>query len=364
VDALLARNEFYTSYTPYQPEASQGLLQAIYEYQTAVAELTAMEVANASMYDGASAAAEAALMAMRLTRRGEVLVSGALHPHYRQVIETYVAGPGGVVREIPAPGTTDSDALGRLVSKETAAVVVSNPNFFGSIEDLCALAEVGRSAGARLIVAVNPISLGVLAPPGACEADIVVGEGQPLGLPLSYGGPYLGLFATRAAFVHQMPGRLVGATRDENGQRGYVLTLQAREQHIRRERATSNICSNQALCALAATIYLALLGPDGLRELGERNLQASHYLAARLADIPGCELVNDGPFFNEFVLRVPANPEDLSKRLLSGNAPIIGGLPLGRYFPDRADQMLWCATETKTRAELDLTAERVREALR
>ena len=362
VSHLISRGEFLTAYTPYQPEISQGTLQAMYEFQTMVCELMGMEVANASMYDGASALAEAALMAMRITQKRRLVISSAIHPHWLQVVRTYTANVDPEIVLAPAPdGVTDPDALAALVDGETAAVVVQNPNVFGLIEPIRDVGRIAAAHPALFIVAAYPIALGLLTSPGEAQADIAVGEGQPLGIPLSYGGPYLGLFATRMEHVRQMPGRISGVAHDEQGRRGYVMSLQAREQHIRRERATSNICSNQQLCALAATIYLSLIGPGGLRIIAERSFTAAHQLAERLAALPGCSLVFGKPFFNEFALRLPVPAEDVEREIW--NHGIIAGLPLGRWFPERRNQMLFCATEIITEAAIHRLVAALEEVL-
>jgi glycine dehydrogenase subunit 1 len=362
VRTIVSRGEFATCYTPYQAEVSQGTLQAAFEFQTMIAELTGMETANASLYDGTSALAEAALMAMRLTGRRKILISATVHPHHIRVLETYASGVGAAIQLLPAAeGVTQTDAIADLSDSDTAAVVVQNPNFFGCIEDLGELASAAKQSGALSIVSANPISLGLLKDPGSAGADIAVGEGQPLGMPLSFGGPYLGFMATRQAYVRQMPGRLVGLARDGQGRRGFVMTLQAREQHIRRERATSNICTNGALAALTAAIYLSLLGPQGLRQVAELNLDTSHRLASSLRCIPGCSLRFAGPFFNEFVLQVHRPAAEVAQALLERG--IIAGLPLGRYFPDMADCLLVCATETKAQADLGRLALSLEEVL-
>jgi glycine dehydrogenase subunit 1 len=362
VSHIVSRGEFLTAYTPYQAEISQGTLQTMYEFQTMVCELMGMEVANASMYDGASALAEAALMAMRITHKRRLIVSEGLHPHWLQVLRTYTANVDPEIVLIPTPdGTTSPDAAAAHLDHDVAAVIVQNPNVLGLIEPI---RQIGaRLAGhpARYIIAAYPTALGVLASPGEAGADIAVGEGQPLGVPLSYGGPYLGLFATRMAHVRQMPGRIAGVARDASGRRGYVMTLQAREQHIRRERATSNICSNQALCALAATVYLALIGPHGFRAVAERNFAVAHRLADRLSELPGCSLAFDRPFFNEFVLDLPLPAEDIERELW--NDGIISGLPLGRWWPERRNQMLFCATEIITEAAIHRLVAAMQEAL-
>ena len=362
VGALTARGEFLTSYTPYQAEASQGNLQASYEFQTTVCELTGMEVANASMYDGASALAEAALMAARVTRKPRLLVGELVHPHYRATIDAYLSGLDIKYDLIPAlAGVTDLAAMREMLGDDVAAVLLQSPNFLGFLEPMAEVRPLLGDADSLFVACVNPVSLGVVAPPGEYGADIAVGELQPLGMPLSFGGPYAGFFACRQEMVHQMPGRLVGATQDAQGRRGFVLTLQAREQHIRRAHATSNICSNQNLCALAATIHCALLGTDGLRQVGEANLANAHYLAERLSQIDGCEVVGEAPFFNEFPLRLPADAEAVARILLDEG--LLAGLPLGRYFPERADQLLVCATELRSQAEMDRFAELLEKVL-
>lgn len=363
VHHLVARGEFLTAYTPYQPEASQGTLRAIYEYQTMICELTGMDVANASLYDGASSLAEAALMAhAALEGRAELVLSRGVHPLARRVVRTYAEGPGLRVREAPAgDGATDLEALARAVSGRTAAVILQSPNFFGCLEDVRAAAEIAHAKGALAVVAADPVSLGLLAPPGALGADIVVGEGQGLGVPLSYGGPYLGVFAAKAELVRRMPGRLVGATVDRDGRRGFVLTLQTREQHIRRERATSNICTNVALSALMATIHMALLGPGGLRRVGELALAKAHYAAEALAGVPGVSLRFGAPFFKEFVLRLPVSPERVVRRL--AREKILAGVPLRPFVPGLRDCLLVAVTEKRTRQEIDAYARALARAV-
>lgn len=362
VDALASRGEFSTAYTPYQPEASQGTLRAIFEYQTMMAELTGMDVANASLYDGASALAEAVLMARSATGRGAVVLSDGIHPLWRRVVETYVAGAGiELPRAALAEGVTDLESLRGAVSGNAAAVVVQHPNFLGCLEDVEAAAEIAHAAGARMVVAADPVNLGLLEPPGALGADIVVGEGQGLGVPLAYGGPYLGVLAARQELVRRMPGRLVGETVDEEGRRAFVLTLQTREQHIRRERATSNICTNVALCALMATISAAVLGKTGLRKLGELSVAKAHYAARALTAVPGVSLRFEAPFFKEFVLRLPAAPERVAERLAEER--LLAGLPLGRFDPAYKDCLLVAVTEKRTREEIDRYASALRKAL-
>jgi glycine dehydrogenase subunit 1 len=353
VDALAARGEFYTAYTPYQPEASQGTLQATFEYQTLIAELTGMDVSNASLYDGGSAVAEAVLMAMTVTRRsGRVVVAGTVHPEHRQILSTYLANLDPALVTVPADGgLVDPEALAEAVTADTAAVVVQHPNFFGQLEDVEALVAAARRKGALAVVSVDPISLGLLRPPGAYGADIVVAEGQGLGNPLSFGGPYLGIMACREEFVRKMPGRIVGQTTDRNGKRCWVLTLQTREQHIRREKATSNICTNQGLLALRASIYLAAVGPTGLRQAAELSTRKAHYAAERLAEVPGLSPAFGGPFFKEFAVRCAADP----RRVLAevGRLGYHGGIALGSWYPDLADAVLIAVTEKRTRAEID-----------
>jgi glycine dehydrogenase subunit 1 len=354
LDHLLSRSEFYTTYTPYQPEVSQGTLQAIYEYQTLICQLTGMEVANASMYDGATAVAEAALMAQRITGRKGLVVSSLVHPEYRAVLETYLTCVGADCTEVGyrPDGATDMDELGRKVSQDTACIIVQSPNFFGVIETLEDVASVAQEHGALLIVAVTePVALGIVKAPGACGADIVAGEGQALGSPLNFGGPLLGLFAVRRAHVRLMPGRLVGETVDRDGRRGYVLALSTREQHIRRGKATSNICTNEGLCALAAAIYLALMGKSGFRRLAMQNLQRAHYAKQSLRDVPGVSLPFSGPTFNEFVVETEEDPARVQARLMEER--IVGGLHVGAYYPELERCILFCVTETHSRDDID-----------
>src|SRR6516164_2358526 len=334
VDHLIQRGEFLTSYTPYQPELAQGTLQYLFEFQTQVAMLTSMEVANASLYDGATACAEAVMMANRLTRRQKVVVSGALHPHYREVCETYAWFVGFELGALdPAPG--DGEDLTGLVDRDTSCVVVQNPGFFGDIRDYSDLARACHDAGALLVVVVTEIiSLGAIVPPGEMGADIVAAEGQSLGNALNFGGPHLGLLASRDRFVRQMPGRLAGQTTDADGRRGWVLTLSTREQHIRREKATSNICTNSGLCALAFTIHLSLLGEAGLMRLARLNHAAACSLADRLSEIPRVRLVNDA-FFNEFALRLPISAAQAVEALAEKG--VLGGVAASRFYPERDD---------------------------
>ncbi len=353
VPHLALRPEFLTAYTPYQAELMQGELQAIYEYQTMMCELFAMDVANASMYDGGSATGEAASMAADLTKRSEVLVSTAVHPEYRQVLRTYTSHLPITVRDVPAEaGVTPPEAARAMITDQTAALIVQSPNFFGCLEDGAAMAGAAHDRGALLVVAVaEPVSLGLVVPPGAYGADIVTGEGQALGNALNFGGPYLGIIATREAFVRRIPGRLVGRTVDTEGRPGYVLTLQTREQHIRRARATSNICTNEALNALVAAVYLATLGRQGIRHAAELCARKAHYARERIAALPGYRLAFRAPTFNEFVVRCPVPPAEINRRLLEHG--ILGGLPLGRFYPELADGWLLCVTEQRTREEID-----------
>jgi glycine dehydrogenase subunit 1 len=375
VGQLIGRSEFYTAYTPYQAEMSQGLLQAIYEYQTMICELTAMDVANASVYDGASALAEAALMAMRVTKRSAVAVAGTLHPHYRRVLESYLQGLACTIQTLPvANGVTDPLGAAASLGPSCAAVIVQHPNFFGSLEEMEALGRAAHEAGALLVAVVDPISLGLLTPPGDYGADIAVGEGQPLGIPVNFGGPYLGFFSTKQPFMRQLPGRIVGATVDGAGRRGYCLTLQAREQHIRRERATSNICTNQALTALAATVYLAVMGPEGLREAATQCWDKAHYLERALTQLPGVRAWSSAPFFKEFVVTLPVASEPLVRRMADDG--IIPGLSLNsfsNYFGGEGPEissvggmeqaLLCCVTEKRTREELDRVVAAMARAL-
>lgn len=343
VKALMTRGEFLTAYTPYQPEVSQGTLQVIFEFQTMVSALYGMEVANAGMYDGATSLAEAVLMACRVTRRERVIVCDTVSPAYREVIATYCQAHGVSIDLLSA-----SDAAG-AVDEATAGVVAQYPNFYGSLDDLAGLAAAAHSDGALLVASADPLAMGMLRPPGEFGADIVTGEGQPLGIPPSYGGPYLGLFSCKQQYIRQMPSRLVGRTADTQGRTGYVLTLQTREQHIRRERATSNICTNEALYALAATIYLAAMGRHGLRQVAELCYHKAHYAAQRIAALPQYALAQNGaPFFQEFVVNCPIPPGEVNRRLMAGN--ILGGLDVSNRFDHG---MLLCVTEMNARSEID-----------
>jgi glycine dehydrogenase subunit 1 len=362
INHLVARGEFLTAYTPYQPEASQGTLRAIYEYQTMIAELTGMDVANASIYDGASSLAEAALMARSVTARTEIALAASLHPLYRRVVATYCAGSELRLRDVPAPdGVIDPDAARKTIGARTAALVVQSPNFYGCLEDVAAAAELAHAAGALLVVVADPVNLGVLEAPGRLGADLVVGDGQGLGVPLSFGGPYLGVFAAKQEFVRRMPGRLAGATVDLDGKRGFVLTLQAREQHIRRAKATSNICTNVALCALMATIYVSILGQRGLRRAGELSLAKAHDAAERLSGIPGVSMRFAAPFFKEFTLRLPKSPERVVARLAKQR--ILAGVPLKPFDRRLADCLLVAVTEQRTREEIQAFADALAKAV-
>lgn len=347
VAAITGRSEFYTSYTPYQPEVSQGVLQSIFEFQSLLCQLLAMDVANASMYDGATALAEAAIMAGDLTGRKRLAVLGSVNPIYRQVLDTYLSH-----MNLSADIITDVDGLG----DETAAIIVQQPSFFGTVEEMMQWSEATHAKGVLLIACVDPISLGLLTPPGEYDADIVVGEGQGLGCPMGYGGPLLGFFACKTKFMRRLPGRIVGQTKDGDGKRAFVMTLRTREQDIRRERATSNICTNEALYALAASVYLATMGKQGLRQVAELCLQKAHYAASEIAKLPGYSLAfPEKPFFKEFVVKMPTDPVQINKHLLTQG--IIGGLALGPYFPELGDAMLLCVTEQRTKDEIDaLTA--------
>ena len=357
IDSLVQRGEFLTSYTPYQPEITQGTLQAIFEFQTMIAELTGMDVANASMYDGSTGAAEAVLMAMRVTGRQKAVVASTVHPEYREVLHTYLQFrdlPTTDVGYVAATGRVDLEALDAAITQETAAVLVQSPNFFGVIEDIPAIAEIAHEKGALLIVSIaEAVSLGVVRPP--VEADIVSMEAQSFGVALSYGGPFCGVIAAKEQFLRQMPGRLAGQTVDGNGNRGFVLTLSTREQHIRREKATSNICTNQALVALMATIFLTVYGKEGIRELAEHNLAKAAYAAKTLSEQPGAKLLFKGaPRFHEFVLQTQEAPAQWSQRLL--DEKIVGGIDLSRWYPELKNATLWCATEVTARATIDHAA--------
>jgi glycine dehydrogenase subunit 1 len=358
IDSLVLRGEFLTSYTPYQPEISQGTLQAMFEFQTMICELTGMEIANASMYDGSTGAAEAMMMAVRVTGRDKAVIARTVHPEYREVIATYAQH-----QEIPSTevgygtdGRIDMTALDAAITSETACVMIQSPNFFGTIEDVAAIAAMAHAKGALLIVSIaEAVSLGIVKPPA--EADIVSMEAQSFGVAMSYGGPYCGVIACKEKFLRQMPGRIVGETKDADGKRGYVLTLSTREQHIRREKATSNICTNQALVAMMVTIFLTVYGKQGLRELAEHNLAKAAYLKQTLAATEGAKVLFEGaPRFHEFVLTTAASAEDTNAALLEQK--IIGGLPLAKWYPELGpNASLWCATELTTRKQMDAAAQ-------
>lgn len=348
---LAGRAEFYTAYTPYQPEVSQGTLQAIYEFQSMMSELYGMEVANASMYDGASALAEAAIMAVNVTGRRKIAVLAAVHPDSRALVKTYTEPQGITIDHF----STIEEAMAGL-DDHTAALLVQQPDFFGQILDLPKLAEAVHAKNALFVVSAYPTALGLLKPPGECGADIAVGEGQPLGMSLSFGGPYVGIFTCRNQYIRNLPGRIVGQTLDKEGKRGYVMTLRTREQDIRREKATSNICTNEGLIALIVTIYLSAMGKQGLRQVAEQSYHKAHYAAQAISALPGYELAFDGPFFNEFVVR--CQPDSSEKvQAACREAGIIGGYDLGKAYPEYANCLLFCCTEMNTREEIDRLVE-------
>jgi glycine dehydrogenase subunit 1 len=360
VGHIIGRSEFYTAYTPYQPEISQGTLQSIFEYQSMICALTGMDAANASHYDGATALAEAVVMAVSVTRgkRRKIVMSAGVHPEYRAVVRTYTQGAQLTVIG-DRRSATDVSSLAEIVDGETACVIVQNPSFLGYLEEpdaLRALADAVHTAGALLVVSADPISLGLFAPPDDYGADIVCGEGQALGGGLNFGGPYLGYFACKKKYLHKMAGRIVGQTVDRHGERGFVLTLSAREQHIRREKATSNICSNEALMALAAAVYLTAMGKTGLRQVAELCYHKAHYAARQLSTLPGYELLSEQPFFKEFPLKCPRPVDEINDYLLD-EWGIIGGYDLGRDYPELANTMLVCVTEMNTKEEIDLLVE-------
>ena len=360
VKHIVGRSEFLTAYTQYQPEISQGYLQALWEYQSLICLLTGMEMAVTSLYDGSTAMAEAAMMACNITGRNEILISNTVHPHWRDVLVTYARDRDITIRTVEyLDGVTSPEVLASQVNEKTAAVICQSPNFFGCIEDLKQLARNAQAGGALFIAAVNPISLGVLESPGVLGADIVVGEGQAMGLPVSFGGPYIGFLATRDKWLRRTPGRIVGQTVDHEGTRGFVLTIQAREQHIRREKATSNICSNEALCSLAVAVYLSALGRQGIQQVSELCLQKAHFARKTILDVPGFEPVFSQPFFNEFVVRCPIPPSELNTELRE--AGVVAGLDLGKYYPELEGCMLTAVTEKRTRDEIELLAGLLKE---
>lgn len=361
---IAARSEWLTPYTPYQPEISQGTLQAIFEYQTMICFLTGMDVSNASHYDGATATAEAALMAVQKAKKNEVIVAKTLHPEYRDTIKTMLRPRGTKILEMPfeANGQIDVCALKEAACADTACIIVQSPNFFGVIEELDKIAKVASENETIFTVAITePVSLGILEGPGKLGADIVTAEGQAFGCGLNYGGPYLGIFAAREEFLRAMPGRIVGATADKDGRRGFVLTIATREQHIRREKATSNICSNEALMALNATIYLSLLGKNGLKRLAEINLANACYLKNGLKKISGVQIAFDGPTFNEFVIKVAKDAEKINRNLSDKN--IFGGVNLGHWYPGLKDHVLVCTTECHTREDLDIFVDAMKKEM-
>jgi glycine dehydrogenase subunit 1 len=357
VDHVISRSEFYTAYTPYQPEISQGELQAIFEFQTMICELTGMDVANSSMYDGGTALAEAAMLSAGHTKRKKLIVSGAVHPESREVLKTYAKGQYLDVIEVPVNnGVTDIEALKGLVNDEIAAVIVQYPNFFGRIEPLKELEEIIHANKSLFVVSSNPLSLGVLTPPGKFGADIVIGDAQPFGIATAFGGPHCGYFAVTNKLMRKVPGRLVGQTTDDQGRRGFVLTLQAREQHIRRDKATSNICSNQALNALAASVAMTALGKKGVREMAAANLQKAHYAKNAFKEA-GFEVVYEGFSFNEFVVKLNKPVKEINQKLLQKG--IIGGYDLGRDYPELANHMLVAVTEQRSQEEIDTLVKEV-----
>lgn len=353
VSHITGRSEFYTAYTPYQPEASQGTLQTIYEYQSLITELTGLDLSNASHYDGATSLAEACVLACRHTDRSKVLIARSVHPHYRRVAKTYFEGTPYSIQEFgfDSHGYFDAEELKSMLRVDVAGVVFQTPNFFGLLENLDGMAEKIHDNGALFMIAANPISLSVFKSPGEWGADIAVGEGQPLGIPLSFGGPYLGYFSVTKALMRRIPGRLAGMTKDTDGKRAFCLTLQAREQHIRRERAQSNICTNQALCALAACVYMTLLGKEGIKELAEINLDRAYYLREKIAGIRGFKVETNLPIFNEFIVHSEKDFSQVEQKLLGKG--IFAGIDLGKFYPDMKNKFLVCATETKTQEDLD-----------
>lgn len=362
VDSLTARGEFFTAYTPYQPEAAQGTLQAAYEYQTAIARLTGMEVSNASLYDGGTALFEGMMMALRITRRNKVLVDAGVSPIYRTMLRSYTENLNIDYQEIPlSGGVADRDAFAQKLDDSVGAVLLQNPNFFGCIDDLTGLIDQIHRVKAVAVVSAYPVSLGLIKTPGEMGADIVTGEGQSLGLPLSFGGPYLGFMATRKKLVRNMPGRIIGATQDEQGRRGYVLTLQAREQHIRREKAASNICTNMQLCALRAVIYLSLMGKHGFADVARQCMDRAGYAWTRLKAIDGVEPLFDRPFFNEFALKLPRDAGEVVSELIEEG--IAAGFPAGRYYVDMENVLLFAFTEKRTKKDIDILAAKLEAVL-
>ncbi len=362
VTALISRGEFYTAYTPYQPECSQGTLQALYEYQSAICALTGMEVANASLYDGGTALYEAAMMAIRLTGRAKIIVDGGVSPIYRKILQTYTSNLHFEFAQTPVVhGQSARDEIYKLLDDTTAAVILQNPNFFGAIDDHSDIVQKAHTCGALVIASVYPISLGLLKTPGEMGADIVTGEGQSLGLALNFGGPYLGFMATRKSFVRKMPGRIVGETVDKNGQRAFVNTLQAREQHIRREKATSNICTNVALCAVQSVMYMSLIGKQGLKELARLNLDKAEFAKKEIAKVKGVEVKRSSPTFNEFTVCLPKNASDVVEAMMGKG--FAAGFPLGRYYKGMDNYMIVAVTEKRTKEEILDYARSLQEVL-
>ncbi|HEY6871300.1 MAG TPA: aminomethyl-transferring glycine dehydrogenase subunit GcvPA [Geobacteraceae bacterium] len=362
IDHLCGRAEFYTAYTPYQPECSQGTLQALFEYQTAICRLTGMEVSNASLYDGGTALAEAAMMALRVTGRNRVVIDSGVNPFHREIVATYLRNLGVEIALLPAhEATTNRPAIASFLDERTAAVIVQNPNFFGSVDDFTDLADEAHVKGALLVASVYPVSLGLVQSPGAMGADIVTGDGQSLGNPLSFGGPTFGFIATTKKYIRNLPGRIIGETVDREGRRGFVLTLQAREQHIKRHKATSNICSNQSLCALRGLIFLASLGKEGFAELARLNYDKAEYAKAVLGKVKGVTVVNRAPTFNEFTLALPQAADAVVARLL--DAGMAAGVPLGACYPGMENCLVVTVTEKRSRQEIDRLAAKLEEVL-
>ena len=356
VDAIISLPEFYTPYTPYQPEVSQGILQALFEYQTMISELTGFEIANDSLYDGSTAVAEAALLAHDVTKKTEVIISEAVHPEYRDVLKNYTRGIGITIKTVPMKnGSTDIAALEDMISDETACVIMQQPNFFGCLEDMPRVGDITDRYPALFIASVDPISLGILQPPAEYGADVAIGEGQPLGNKLNFGGPYLGIFACRKEYLRRVPGHLTSATIDTEGRTGYVFTLQTREQHIKRERATSNICTSEILNAIAAAVYLSYIGPAGLKEVATQCIQKAHYMYDRLRSISYLEPLFDAPFFKEFAFKSTKPVAEINSHLIIEG--IIGGLNIGRLYPEYENAILFCVTEKRTKQEIDILIE-------
>ena len=362
VDALCSRSEFYTSYTPYQPEASQGTLQAIYEFQSCICRLTGMQAANASLYDGGTALYEAAMMAIRITNRNKIIIDGGVNPIYRKMMYSYTSNLSIDFSEISAThGHSNRQEIEQHLDDQTAAVILQNPNFFGVVDNHSDICDMCHNKGALVIESVYPVSLGLLKSPSEIGADIATGEGQSMGIPLSFGGPYLGFMATRKKYVRKMPGRIAGATVDNRGNRGFVLTLQAREQHIRRDKANSNICTNQNLCALRALIFMSLYGKQGFKDLAQLCLDKTEYAKTKLAAVKGVEVMSDWPTFNEFAIRLPRNPNEVIGKLIDRG--VAGGFPLGRYYPEMQEYLLVAVTEKRSKQEISIYAEMLEDVL-